>query len=141
MGETRKDDSSHLSPVRAPGKTAHCYTIVNLQRGSTLATQVRLAGTSAARRKGLLGMGSLESGSGLWIAPCEAIHTFGMKMSIDAIFLDREHRVKKLKADLRPFRIAICLRACSVLELEAGTILRTGTKVGDCLLFQAAWQP
>lgn len=137
MGETREDDSSSLRPRN----TAQSYTILNLQRGSTLATRISLAGTSAARRKGLLGTGSLGPGSGLWIAPCEAIHTFGMKMSIDAIFLDREHRVTKLKADLRPSRVSICLSACSVLELEVGTILRTGTQVGDCLLFQTASQP
>ncbi len=119
-------------------KTTRDYIVANQDRGLTVATRVRVAGTSPERRKGLLGLSGLESGSGLWIAPCEAIHTFGMRMSIDALFLDRDYHVQKVVACLRPCRVSICLRAHSVLELPAGTILLTNTRVGDRLTFQAA---
>lgn len=92
---------------------------------------MRLAGTSRARRQGLLAKSLLSDGEGLWIVPCEAIHTFGMKMPIDSIFLDRTLRVRAVQKALKPRRIAVCLRAHSVLELPVGTIERSGTQIGD----------
>lgn len=112
------------------------YVVFNIDRGVRVAERVQLAGNSAARRKGLLGMDQLPRGAGLWITPCEAIHTFGMRMPIDAIFLDRKLRVKKLRPNLMPSRISLCLSADSVLELEAGTVWRTRTVSGDRLRFE-----
>lgn len=112
------------------------YLVINLDRKTTVAERVQVAGHSAARRKGLRGRDGLEAGAGLWIAPCEAIHTFGMRMPIDAIFLDRKYQVKKLRANLAPGRIFFCLAAESVLELEAGTLERTWTVMGDRLRFE-----
>jgi uncharacterized protein len=117
------------------------YVVFNLDRGLTVAERVCVAGDSARRRTGLLGIESLPSGAGLWIAPCEAIHTFGMKMAIDAIFLDRKFHVKKLRTYLPPRRISLCLSADSVLEVAAGTVARSNTVVGDRLTFEQveAW--
>jgi len=114
------------------------YVVENVTRGLTIATRVAVAGTSAGRRRGLLGISDLESDSGLWIAPCEAVHTFGMKMPLDTVFLDAQFQVRKLSSNLKPWRISVCLSARSVLELRAGTILRTGMQPGDRLLFRAA---
>ena len=80
-----------------------------------------------------MGVTEFDEADGLWIVPCEAIHTFGMKMPIDSIFLDKHLRVKKLRSALRPGRMAICFSADSVLELPAGTIVKSGTAVGDQL--------
>jgi len=77
----------------------------------------------------------LQPGDGLWIAPCEAIHTLGMKWPIDAIFIDKSYRVRKVSPNLPPWRIAICWRAASVLELPTGTLLQSGTQIGDILAF------
>jgi uncharacterized protein len=111
------------------------FVVVNINCRSTVAERVSVAGTSAARRKGLLGIEHLAPGVGLWIAPCEAIHTFGMKAPIDAIFLDHDYFVRKLRACLPPWRISVCLFATSVLEVAAGTAARTGTAVGHRLRF------
>ncbi len=107
------------------------FILVNRDRGSTLADRVRLAGTSKERRRGLLQ--ARNAGSAVWINPCEAIHTFGMRMPIDSIFVDKQLRVRKLACNLKPRRIAICLRAQSVIELPVGTILHSHTAVGDRL--------
>ncbi len=121
-----------------PGK-GHFFgdvvTFINRDRGSTVANKVQLAGTSRERRRGLLGR---DDFAGLWIVPCEAIHTFGMRVEIDAVFLDRELRVRGLKRHLRPGRISFCLRAHSVLELPAGAISSSGTATGDRLEMQDA---
>lgn len=107
--------------------------IRNLTRGTTLAEKAGLAATSSERRRGLLGRERLAEGEGLWIVPCEAIHTFGMKFPIDVVFLSRSRRVVTVRENLPPRRIAVCLRAHSVLELAAGTVQRTGTEAGDQL--------
>ena len=132
MGEARTDDPSFLRQ-----DISH-FCVFNTDLGVTLATQVRVAGTSADRRRGLTGIDELAAGAGIWIAPCEAIHTFGMRMPIDVIFLDGQFRVRKVLQSLAPRRISVCLRACSVLELEAGAAAHSGTKPGHLLVFQPA---
>jgi uncharacterized protein len=112
------------------------YAVFNENRGRNIAARVAVAGTSQARRAGLLGKESIESESGLWIAPCEAIHTFGMKTVIDVIFLDRHSQVRKLVSNLKPRRVAVCLKAASVLELASGKVAQSETRVGDRLQFQ-----
>ena len=86
---------------------------------------------------GLLGTTSLEPESGLLIFPTQAVHTFGMKYSIDVLFLDRQKRVVGLRPEVRPNRLTpIYWRAECVLELPAGTAKRSQTTVGDVLDWQ-----
>jgi uncharacterized membrane protein (UPF0127 family) len=108
-------------------------TINNLTRQTEIACRVSVAGSGATRRKGLLGRDGLTPGEGLWIVPCEAVHTFRMRFALDLIFVDRKLQVKKLKSNVCPWRVAACLSAHSVIELAAGTILRTQTQAGDFL--------
>ncbi len=110
--------------------------VVNRTRSTVLATRAEIAGESGARRRGLLGRESLPEGEGLWIVPCEAVHCFFMKFTIDVVFLDKKRRVVKVRPSLRPWRIAGCLRAHSVLELPEGVIQATGTQPGDQLEFE-----
>jgi uncharacterized protein len=124
--------------TRQDETTAREYVVKNVTLGSTVAEHVYVAGTSSARRKGLLGVERLAGGVGLWIAPCEAIHTFGMRMPIDAIFLDGQFFIRKLRAHLPPRRISACLFAASVLELEAGMVARTGSSIGHRLCFEVS---
>ena len=64
----------------------------NRDRGTVLAEAADVADTSAKRRTGLLKHSKLEPGEGLWIAPCEAVHSFGMKFAIDVVYLDRKKK-------------------------------------------------
>ena len=118
-------------------RTAPAYRIVNLDRAGEIASYVEVAQTSAERRRGLLNKTEVSDRSGLWLAPCEAIHTFGMKVPIDVVFLDRQHRALKLVTNLVPSRISLCLTGHSVLELASGAIERCGLQRGDRLLFQS----
>lgn len=111
--------------------------VVNRTREIQLAHSIEVADDAPTRRKGLLGRTNLVAGEGLWIVPCEAIHTFGMKFPIDLVFLDRNMVVKKVRHDVAPGRLSICLSAHSVLELAAGSIRLTGTLPGDSLEFSA----
>jgi uncharacterized membrane protein (UPF0127 family) len=102
-----------------------------------LGDKVNVARTSTERKVGLLKHNTLEQGHGLWIVPCEGIHTFFMKFAIDVIYLDRKKRVRKTVRQLRAWRLSICLRAHSVLEFPVGTIDRTATEKGDQLELEA----
>ncbi|MCS7315196.1 MAG: DUF192 domain-containing protein [Bryobacterales bacterium] len=112
--------------------------IRNVTRDAVLAREAEVADTSRKRRIGLLNRECLYPGEALWITPCEAIHTIGMKFPIDVLFLSRTKKVLKLKERMPPGRIAVCLWAHSVLELPAGTLAATGTAVGDQLEFEKA---
>jgi len=107
----------------------------NLTRDTVVADKVEVADSGARRRKGLLGRTGLDADEGLWIVPCESVHTFGMKFPIDLIYLDRTRRVRKVRSNVGAWRISGCLSAHSVLELAAGTVVRTQTKPGDRLEF------
>ena len=108
----------------------------NLSRNTLLGDRIDIADTSPKRRTGLLKHTKLEPGEGLWIAPCEAVHTIGMKIPIDVLFLDKKRRVLKIKHGMPRSRMAICLRAHSVLELPSGHAAAMQTAVGDQLEFE-----
>ncbi len=112
--------------------------VSNTTRKTVLATSMEVASTSSKRSKGLLGRQSLSDGEGLWICPCEAVHTFWMRFSIDLVYLDRKNRIRKLLSAVPPWRLSGCLLAHSVLELPSGTIRETRTQRGDALEFTPA---
>ena len=112
------------------------FVIENLTRHCVIAQRIQSARDSAQRRRGLLDVTSLEPGAGLWINPCEAVHTFGMHVPLDVVFLDRNLRVKKIAASIKPNRIAFCLTATSALEIAAGAAQSSGTECGDQLAFR-----
>lgn len=127
-----------LLASRSESKPQVRMQILNRTRQVTVAQDLAIAKTSAQRRRGLLGLDALKRGSGLWIAPCESVHTAGMRFPIDLVYLDRDYRVRKTCHSVRPWRISACLSAQSVIELPAGTNRATGTMPGDELEFCCA---
>lgn len=108
----------------------------NRTRNSTLGDAVELADTSAKRRTGLLRHTGLKPGEGLWIVPCESVHTFFMKFAIDLVYIDKAKKVRKVRSAVPPWRLSACLSAHSILELPPGTVEQTGTRPGDELLIE-----
>jgi uncharacterized protein len=105
----------------------------NQTRGTALGNGIELADTSAKRRTGLLKHTSLDPGTGLWIVPCESVHTFFMKFAIDLVYIDRQYLVRKVRHAVPAWRLSACLSAHSVLELPPGAARQTGTVAGDQL--------
>lgn len=100
--------------------------------GAILAERLEVADTSASRRRGLLGRAALRPGEGLYLTPCEWLHTFGMQFSIDIAFLDSSGRVLAVHHSLRPRRLSrLVWRACGALELPTGVLRATSTERGD----------
>jgi uncharacterized membrane protein (UPF0127 family) len=110
----------------------------NTTRQTEIGAGIEVADTPARRNKGLLGRTGLQPGEGLWIVPCEAVHTFAMKFPLDLIYLDRNRRVVKVRGHVRPGRISGTLRAHSVIELPSGAIAASETERGDILEFESA---
>jgi uncharacterized protein len=109
-------------------------SLVNRRTGAVVAQRVERAVKPGARLRGLLGRDSLPEGSALVIEPCTSIHTFFMRFSIDAAFVARDGRVIRAISSMRPWRATrIYPAAARVVELPAGTLLRTGTVEGDTL--------
>ena len=106
-------------------------TAFNETRSRNLAAQLEVADNSYTRRKGLLGRDGLPPGAGLWIFPCESVHTFAMRFPIDLVYLDRKLVVRKVRSNVPPGKISVCFTAHSVIELPAGTAVATGTRPGD----------
>jgi uncharacterized membrane protein (UPF0127 family) len=119
--------------LRQPGRP---WILRNRDTGATLATRVVVAVDSKMRRRGLLGRTSLED-EALVIAPCNAVHTFFMKFSIDVVFVDRGGAVTRVARAVPPWRIAAALRGFAAIELASATASRTGTTAGHLLTLTA----
>lgn len=109
------------------------FQVRNATRGTLLGTAIESAENSKQRATGLLKHSGLAAGAGLWIVPCEGIHTFFMKFAIDVVYIDRKLRVRKVRQGLRPWKVSFCISAHSVLELPIGVIAETKTVKGDQL--------
>ena len=85
-----------------------------------------VAESFAERARGLIGRTGLVHGTGMLILKCNCIHTFFMRFSIDATFLDRQGRVVRVVRNIRPWRFWIWggWRADRVLETAAGGAAR-----------------
>jgi uncharacterized membrane protein (UPF0127 family) len=106
----------------------------NITRHVLLAENIEIADSFWGRLKGLLDKSSFLAGTGLLIKPCNSIHSLFMRFIFDAVFLDGNFKVVYQMAEIHPFRISpIVHDAQMVLELPAGTISKTGTKIGDQL--------
>ncbi len=111
-------------------------TIRNLSKNTVLGDRIDAADTSEKRRTGLLKHTGLGAGEGLWIVPCEGVHTFGMKFAIDVVYVNKKKQVVKVRPNMVRRRISLCLSAHSVVELPVGVIESTSTAAGDQLAFE-----
>ena len=91
---------------------------------------VMLATTPLARMRGLLARPPLRGGEGMFISPCNLIHTLGMGYAIDVVFLRRDGLVLKVASHVAPRRVRGHWGASAVLELAAGEAARCAIAPG-----------
>src|SRR5919198_5965300 len=87
--------------------------------GSLLAARCVVADNPKQRARGLLGRHKLEPGEALYLAT-SSIHTHFMRFPIDAVFLDHDMQVVRIRSQVKPWRFAFKRGASAVVELEAG---------------------
>lgn len=85
------------------------------------------------RMIGLLGSSKLDYDEGLLITPCSSVHTFGMRYSIDVLFLDKQLTIVKTVESLKPWRVAASGLSSLVLELAENSINKLQLKTGQQL--------
>jgi uncharacterized protein len=108
-------------------------TLVDRRRDVPVAGRIARAAGPLGRTVGLLGRSELSDGEGMWFDGCNAIHTFGMRMTIDVVFLDASGTVVKVAANLPPWRMASAHGGRTVIELGAGACARAGIEPGSQL--------
>lgn len=99
---------------------ARRWRLVHEASGATVAGTLHAAFDSAARRTGLLGKDGWPAGEGLVIAPCQAVHTIGMRFAIDVLYVRRDGTVEKVSRAVKPWRLSGAWRAFAVIEVAAG---------------------
>lgn len=106
----------------------------NATTGTIVATRIDPLSTFFQRAIGLLARTSMRPDEGIWIRGCRAIHTIGMRVAIDVIFVDRDSRVLRTVSDVRPNRLSLsCRDASGVLELGSGALRESDIMPGDRL--------
>src|SRR4051794_18482520 len=123
--------SIQQSAIRISAENLMALVARNLDTGVLVADRIDVADTRATRAVGLLSRDGLEAGEGLWIVPSRGVHTCWMRFAIDVIALDERGVVIDRVVHLKPWRIRLPRRGTAgVLELPAGTLDQSGTRVG-----------
>jgi hypothetical protein len=92
--------------------------------------EVAVASRYSVRLLGLTWLTPERAGAGLLIPRCSSIHTFGMRFSLDLIFLDERGAPLATRSRVPPFRFVRHAGAAAVLELpcrEGGEFSPPGT--------------
>jgi uncharacterized membrane protein (UPF0127 family) len=93
--------------------------------------EVEVPTTRWERMRGLIGRVSVPPGRALVLENARSVHTFGMRFTIDAVFLDAELRVVAVRR-VPPGRIALPRRGVrQVLECHEGSGLRVGDRLRE----------
>jgi uncharacterized protein len=94
--------------------------------GARTVLEVLIPKSFLARARGLLGRERLGLSRGMLFERCASVHCFGMTRPIDVVFASRAGDILKCVPLLQPYRLALCLGAYYVLELDAGGIAELG---------------
>lgn len=99
-----------------------------VSEGRVLAAAQR-ATTRADRRRGLLGVTEIEQP--LVIAPCNWVHTLGMRAPIDVLYVNSDNVVVGIDT-LKPWRVGPYTRKSAVvIEAAAGSIDKWNVAIGS----------
>src|SRR5260370_13653064 len=115
------------------------YCVYNQTRETFLSLSVTAATTMFSRLRGFIGRLKLGADEGIWLVPSRGVHTLGVLIPLDLIYLDENYRVIHLVEYFPTFRIApLMTQAESVLELPTHTIYSSQTQLGDQLVICVA---
>ncbi len=97
--------------------------ILSLTNGTQIAANIEIADNFFQRFKGLMLRKELPYGHALLLTECRSIHTYFMRFTIDAVFIDKSGKIVHIERNLKPGRVTGYIRnAYSVIELPEGTV-------------------
>ena len=103
-----------------------------------LVIRLRRAQSFWDRLIGLAWRPVIDPHQALLIEQCRAVHTFGMRVPIDVVFVSDQGVVLSAFDRLAPCRIATCLSGAHVIEFACGLISRLQIIPGDQILLEAS---
>ncbi len=111
--------------------------VVNEKSGVVVCERCAIADSMWTRGRGLLGRKSLDESEGILLSPGNSIHMFGMKFSIDVLFLTREFVIADMVENIAPGKAYVAKshggKPHAALEIAAGQIANCGAQIGDQL--------
>lgn len=111
--------------------------LLNRSNGDRIASRVERASGFAQKMLGLIGRAAVAPDEGLWIDRCSFIHTLGMSVPIDIVFLDGNRRVVKIAASVPSGRLIVGHPSARiVVELGHGAIDDRDLLLGDELTLE-----
>jgi uncharacterized membrane protein (UPF0127 family) len=109
-------------------------TLRNVTAGIELSTAVVRATSPLDRMIGWLRVSKLAPQQGMWLRPCSAIHTIGMRTAIDVILLDGQSNVVALYPRVPRNRLWLSHHlAKSMIEMGPGFLDAASVALGDRL--------
>lgn len=106
--------------------------------GAVVADRALATQDVTERIEGWMRKDHVEPGEGILISPCASIHTLGMRITIDVVFLDENLRITKICPRVVPNRFAFgslknLIRSWRSQALELPSGASDGLKPGDIL--------
>jgi uncharacterized protein len=89
-------------------------------------SQLVVADSFLRRARGLMFRKHIHFEEAMYFPRCSCVHTLGMRISIDIVFLTSQGRISRICEDVPPFRIRWCTNAFGVLEMAAGGARQRG---------------
>ena len=109
---------------------------MNKTSNTIISENVMVADTYFKRLKGLMFTKELPCQNALHIIPCNEIHSFFMKYSIDVLYLDSKNNILAFDEEMQPGKIGKAVKdAKSVVELPSGKIKKLNIKIGQQIEF------
>ena len=108
--------------------------IINLSKSDPhyMCYSAQIPKTLIKKALGLTILNNFEDFDGLLFENCKITHSFFMRFSFDAIFLDADFKAIGLYSDFKPFRISRYFKKAKyVLELPKGSIKKFGVNIFD----------
>jgi len=108
--------------------------LVRTVDGLLVARRVLFARGFFPRAIGLLGRAGLPEDTTIWLDPCRAVHTWGMRFPIDVVFVDRVLCITSIGIRIAPWHWVHGRNAAhSVFEFSGGASAVGLLAVGDSL--------
>ncbi len=110
--------------------------LINKANNTVISENVMVADTFFRRLRGLMFTKTLPEENALHIEPCNGVHTFNMRYSIDILYLDKSQIILAVDEDMRPWRIGRFVNnAVAVVELPRGRVKKMCIKTGQAVQF------
>lgn len=93
-----------------------------------------IADSFFTRLKGWLGKNAVSENEALLIKPCRSVHSFGMKFTIDVLFINSEQVIVGIFENLEANHLTLTVKQADyVVEIKGGLINKLNIEIGQII--------